>query len=127
MPREHTSILELVHMLIEGTKNESIKWEAESADSDSFRTNLKAGGVRLSRIFTFFSSPSPPEASVGGPFLIEMLDSTGRCILQFSPRKNEAAIPALEELFELAKNKALNLDQTIGDLVEEIRKYSKKQ
>lgn len=118
MPLEQPSPLDIVRMLIHGTKNGSIKWEAESTEGDSFRTIFPTGGVRISRVVAF--------SGVGGPLLLELLDPKDRTLFQFRPETMHD-LPPVKELFELASRQALNLDQAIGALVEEIRKRSEKQ
>jgi len=105
-------------MLIVGTENGSIQWEAESSDGDSLRAVFPTGGVRLSQVVTFSGSD--------GPYIFELLDPKGRTMFQYRPQRTEADF-SVEELFRLAQRQALNLDQAIGALVEEIRKRSEKQ
>jgi hypothetical protein len=113
MPLEQ--ILDVVRMLIHGTKNGTIKWEPELGEGDTLRTNLSAGGVRLARVVSF-----PGIVGAGGPLLLELLDTRGRSIFQFRPENTED-MPLVQELFDLARRQALNLDQAIGALLEEIK------
>ena len=114
MPLEE-SIPDVVRMLINGTKNGTIKWEPESGEGDVFRTDFRAGGVRLSRVVTF-----PGIVQYGGPVLFELLDPRGRSIFQFRPHAPDA-VPLVQELFDLARCQAPDLDQAIGPLLEEIK------
>jgi len=125
MPLEQISILDIVCPLIDGTKNGSIQWEAESSESDSFRTNLKAGGVRLSRTISFSAFTTTPAPIAG--YVVELLDPKGRSIFQFQPQDTQEDLTAVNELFDLARHQALKLDPTITALVEEIRERSKRQ
>jgi hypothetical protein len=118
MPVEELSIPDVVHMLAEGTKKGSIQWTAEDPTGDAFLTTFPAGGVRLSRVITFTGSPN-----LGGPLLVELLDPRGHTIFQDRPQTPEDLV-SLEELFSLARRQALNLDQTLAALLEEIRKRS---
>jgi hypothetical protein len=123
MPLEQNTALDIVRMLIEGTNNGKIKWEPDpaSAEGDVFLTGLAAGGVRLSHVVAFSGF-----AGSGGPFLLELLDPKGRSLFQFRPQATEDT-SLVQELFDLARRRALNLDQTLGALLDEIRSRTEKR
>ena len=114
------SPLDIVRMLLNGTKDGMIKWEPESDEGDVFRANFNAGGVRLSRVVAFSNF-----VGSSGSLLLELLDKQGRSIFQVRPETSED-VPLVEELFALARRQAPNLDQTIGALLEEISSRTKK-
>jgi len=114
-------ITDLLHLLIEGTKKGAIKWEPESTEGDVFRAKLDSGSVRVSRVVAFSPSTAGSSYIVGGsPLLFELLNADGRSLFPYRPMTTEDH-PLVEELFNLAREQALDLDKTIDALVEEIR------
>ncbi len=107
----------VVRRLIEGTNNGTIQWASESIEGDSFRATLNNGGVRVSRVVEF--------PGLDGPIMFELLDPYGTSIFQFRPHTDLEVTP-VKELFHLARRQALNLDQTIGALIEEIESRTKR-
>ena len=116
MPPEQTTILDVVRVLIEGTKKGRIKWESDASQSDVFFTTLQKGYVRVSQLVSF--------TGPGEPLLFELLDKEWRTISKLQPDTSDD-YPVVRELYDLARSQALNLDQTLAALVEEIQSRSR--
>jgi hypothetical protein len=132
MPTENPQILEIIGLLKKGTQKDTIRWEAETPEADSFYATLGAGQVRLSRIVNFSSvgsgfygvpTTTPSPRPLLGPVLIEFLDNDGRSLLQYQTQTSVDVGPGAE-LFALVLDKALNLNKKVTELMEELRQRS---
>jgi hypothetical protein len=115
-----TKLNDVVLLLEEATKKGSVKWSPEEEEGDSFSAAFDSGTVRISRII------------VGNIYLLEMLDLQGRTIasVESSPQVVRAGDESvthdlLERLHRCARNQALNAEDKMGALLDEIRRRAR--
>src|SRR5260370_32871706 len=111
------SLNDLVLLLEEATQKGSVKWVPEEGDTDSFSARFESGTVRISRII------------VGSTYLLEMLDLQGHTIanVESSPHLVRDSLDTvtyqlLERLHRCARNQALEAENKMGVLLDEIRR-----
>ena len=102
-------IEELIKLLINGTKNGTLKWEP-SADEYTFRLSSRTANVRITK-----------EETVGTFRRLTVINEVGRVIEEYSPKQaNE--IEEFDELFDEARRSASNTDEVLDELMKELSK-----
>jgi len=109
-------VMDAILRLIDGTKKGAIVWNSESPEGDSFLADLGPGKMRISQGVAF-------RGESNGPLIVEFLDAEGRTLSQHRA-ETVHDYPAVSELFQLVRNQALDADETMSRIFEEIKRRS---
>lgn len=103
----------LISQLTQGTESGTVKW-SETPDPDTFRAKLHSGMVRVQR-----STSLDESGEECASFYLTLLDSKGRELEDFFPRRGIVSERMLIELWTLARRQARDtinvLDSLLGE------------
>lgn len=106
-------IAALLDLLKNGTETRRLQWQT-TPDGNTFRVALAHGMVRLSRNES--ESPEPLQMN----YTLTILDRSGQLIDDYIPGGEEEKA-AFAQLFGMARRSALNLDDILDDMLEELK------
>jgi hypothetical protein len=125
----HDKLDKLVHDLLRGTRCSSIKW-TETADTDSFRALLNTGLVRIERVRsdqgwgasrTTTTTPAPSALNLPFEYCLFVFDDKNKEIGSCSSSDESGqTMTVLNDLWEEARRSALNAEQKIDFLLQEV-------
>jgi hypothetical protein len=113
-PRVKIDAADLVRRLSLATLSGAIDWRPVPDDEDSFRAGLDTASVAISRL-TEFTASTPRRGNV----LLELLNENGRSVWRYRAENQDINVE-LTALLELARRKALNTDEVLASILDQI-------
>ena len=107
-----------MNQLSAATKRGNLDWEVDPSDEQVYQAQLGNGSVRLYRLVSF--SAEWPR----GPIGLELLDPKGRGVFEY--QQQTPNYPAINDLYEMARRKALRLDRVITAILDDIKRLAEK-
>jgi hypothetical protein len=108
MPAQTSPNLDdLLRVLNAATDKKALNWKT-TAEEDTFRAQLGAGMVRISKVL---------EAS---RYTLSLLDHEGTFLEEYQP-SGEGTLIAIENLYKKARRQALNLDSKLNNFYDHLK------
>ena len=110
-------LIRLARLIYEKTKNGEIKWEA-TADEGTFQASLSNYSILIKRSPTVsMLAPTALLSTTYFYFILQICNEQGQVIEELTQSEAAAADFKIEELFELARRMAMDVEKALDELI----------
>ncbi len=111
-----TKLRQLLQLLETGTKRKQLQWDP-TPSPDVFRVDLPVGFARIVRTSPLVENEGERVHSV-----LTLLDEKGITLDEWDSQKDAEASAELQELFETARESALNLEKRVDEVLFQLQR-----